>query len=220
MVFADNTPGAQVVFTPTVVGTYTFTLTVTGGSTASTTVTVSPVVVYTDIVETARALCQKCHIDANKGITTNVFGKWSSSGHKAKGVICYQCHVGNDTGGHPGILRKGTVSSSTFNYNFASVGSGNYCVSCHSPAIVTDFAASRHSIRAGSASCGFCHVQGVHNPVATCTDCHKADNTYGLEWPPAAFTFHSSFADSANNVCKTCHTTHNPKVLSIKTSCP
>jgi len=226
-VIADSTPGAQVTFTPTVTGVYTFTLTVTGGSTASAKVTVTdgsppPPVVYDDITGLARSQCHDCHsaYGANgPGIVSNVFGNWSSSGHKVKGVICSQCHSTVLAGSHPGPLRKGSVSAATFDYNFASAGSGNYCVTCHSPAIVTDFALSKHSIRAGSAACGFCHVTGVHNPNVACIDCHKSDNTYGLNWPPTGLEFHSSFTGGAN-VCKACHTTHNPKVLSIKTSCP
>ncbi|MDD2735858.1 MAG: cytochrome c3 family protein [Desulfuromonadaceae bacterium] len=226
-VIADSTPGAQVTFTPTVTGVYTFTLTVTGGSSVSTKVTVTdgtppPPVVYDNITGLARNQCIDCHsaYGANgPGIVSNVFGNWSSSGHKTKGVFCTQCHSTVLVGDHPGPLRKGSVSAATFDYNFASAGSGNFCVTCHSPAIVTDFALSKHSIRAGSAACGFCHVAGVHNPNVACIDCHKSDNTYGLNWPPTGLEFHSSFTGGAN-VCKACHTTHNPKVLSIKTSCP
>jgi hypothetical protein len=201
-------------FIPTVAGTYTFNLTLQpGGSAASTTVTV-----YESLPAFVRNTCYNCHTAANVGVASNVFGNWSSSGHKTKGVVCTQCHVGVDAGGHPGTLRSGSVSSTTFNYNVATAGSGNFCVTCHTPSIITDFAASKHSISAGSASCGFCHKLGVHNPVAACTDCHKTDNTFGLTWPPPTLTFHSSFTDS--KACKMCHTTHNPKTLSFKTSCP
>jgi len=220
-VIADNTSGVQVTFVPTLAGVYTFTLTVTGGSTASTTVTVSDTQpVYDNIVGVAREQCVNCHNAAGVGVTKNVFGNWSSSGHKSKGVICTQCHVDILTGSHPGLLRNGAVSELTFDYSATtSAGSGNFCATCHTPSIVTDFAASKHSVRAGSASCSFCHVQGPHNPKAACIDCHTPDNTYGLTWPPTAFTFHSSFTGNSN-ICKVCHTTHNPKTLSIKTSCP
>jgi hypothetical protein len=210
-----NADTAQPRFTPTVTGYYRFSLTVMpGGSTTTVTVSVSD-----SFADLARTSCYNCHSAAGVGVASNVFNNWSSSGHKTKGVVCAGCHVGADTGGHPGRLGSGSVSPTTFNYNFVSSGSGNICVTCHSPTILTDFAASKHSIRAGSASCGFCHVNGVHNPGAACTECHKTDNSHGLEWPPAAYTFHSSFSGSSN-VCKGCHTTHNPKVLSIKTSCP
>jgi hypothetical protein len=201
-------------FVPTAAGTYTFTLTLQpGGATASTTVTV-----FESLPAFVRNTCYNCHSAAGVGVATNVFGNWSSSGHKTKGVVCTQCHIAADAGSHPGPLRSGSVSKITFDYTATSTGSGNYCVTCHSPSIITDFAASKHSIRAGSASCGFCHTSGVHNPVAACTDCHKTDNTFGLTWPPPTLTFHSSFTDS--KACKMCHTTHNPKTLSFKTSCP
>ena len=222
-VIADNTSGAQVTFVPPVAGVYTFTLTVTGGSTAATTVTVSDVAVtpvYDNIVAVARDQCINCHNAAGVGVAKNVFGNWSSSGHKSKGVICSQCHVDVLTGSHPGSLKNGAVSELTFDYSATTTaGSGNFCATCHSATIVAEFAASKHSVRAGAASCSFCHILGPHNPKAACIDCHTPDNTYGLAWPPTAFTFHSSFTGN-NNICKVCHTTHNPKVLSIKTSCP
>jgi hypothetical protein len=211
----SNADSTQARFIPTAAGTYRFSLALQpGGSTASTTVTV-----FESLPAFVRDQCYNCHSAAEVGVASNVFGNWSSSGHKTKGVACSQCHVGANTGGHPGKLTKNSVNVTTFDFTSASSGSGNFCVTCHSPAIITDFAASKHSIRAGSTSCGFCHSNGVHNPSAACTECHKTDNTYGLEWPPAAFTFHSSFTGSTS-VCKGCHTTHNPKVLSIKTSCP
>jgi hypothetical protein len=193
------------------VGDYTFDLTVTGGSTASIKVSVT-----NNIVAYMRSQCYNCHSGNGIGVAQNVFGNWSSSGHKAKSVICSQCHVGANTGGHPGNLTSGSVSETTFNYN-AGLGSGNFCVSCHSPMIVTDFAVSKHSIRAGSASCSFCHKAGVHNPNVACTDCHTSDNPYGLSWPPSGFEFHSSF--NGLNICKYCHNVHNPKAFNFNNTC-
>jgi hypothetical protein len=218
-VIAENTPGAVVTFTPTALGDYTFTLTVSGGSTASTTVTVidGTPIVYDNITGLARTQCYNCHFANGVGVASNVFNNWSSSGHKTKGIICSQCHYTVLAGDHPGPLKKGSVSETTFNYT-ASAGSGNFCISCHNPVILTDFALSKHSIRAGAASCSFCHAQGVHNPSVACIDCHKPDNVYGLLWPPAGLAFHSSFADG--KICKVCHNSHNPKTLSISTSCP
>jgi len=208
-VIADITSGAMETFTPSVLGNYTFILTVTGGSTASTTVTVTD-----DIAAAMRTQCYNCHVQNNVGVASNTFGNWSSSGHKSKALICSQCHVGANTGGHPGPLRSGSVNETTFTYN-APYGSGNFCITCHNPSILTDFAASKHSVAAGSASCGYCHKPGVHNPKALCNDCHYSGNPYGLPWPPAGFDFHSAF-DSLPNVCIQCHKTHNPKILSIE----
>jgi hypothetical protein len=215
-VMLSNADSVQARFIPTTAGTYRFSLVLQpGGSTAASSVTV-----FESLPAFVRDQCYNCHLAARVGVASNVFGNWSSSGHKTKGVVCASCHVGANTGGHPGSVGGSSVSATTFNYTVVpSSGSANFCVTCHSPAILTDFAASKHSIRAGSASCSFCHIIGVHNPGVTCTDCHKSDNSYGLEWPPAAFTFHSVFTGSSN-VCKRCHSTHNPKVLSIKSGCP
>lgn len=188
-------------FTPTVAGPYNFSLTVMpGGSTASTTVTA-----FASTYSLVVAQCQSCHLAAGAGIAGNAFGKWSSSGHKSTGVVCTRCHIGADTGSHPGPVRSGTVSSATFDFS-ASTG-GNFCTTCHNPAIITDFAASKHSIRAGSASCSFCHVGGVHNPNAACVDCHNPVNSQGLTWPPVGMEFHSVY--TGTNRCTECHNQHS-----------
>jgi predicted CxxxxCH...CXXCH cytochrome family protein len=200
-VIADNTSGVQTTFIPTVVGTYIFSLTVTGGSTANITVTVT-----NDLVGAIRTACYNCHAASGIGTSQNVFGKWSSSSHKSKGVVCSKCHVGADTGGHPGQVGSGSVSEINFNYTGAT-GSSNFCVTCHNPAIVTDFAASKHFIRAGSASCSYCHVGGVHNPNAACIDCHNPGNSQGLPWPPAGLEFHNTY--TGTNRCTECHNQHS-----------
>jgi predicted CxxxxCH...CXXCH cytochrome family protein len=204
-VITDNTSGALVTFTPSVIGTYTFTLTVTGGSTAITTVTVT-----NELAGVVRTQCINCHTANGIGVARNVFGNWSASLHKTNGVICSQCHIGTNTGGHPGQLTSGSVRDSTFNYN-AGYGSGNFCVTCHKPAIITEFAASPHFVRAGTASCSFCHVQGVHNPNAKCVDCHNASNSLGLSWPPAGWDFHNDYTGTI--LCLNCHNLHNPSVV-------
>ncbi len=197
-----NANAAVASFTPAVVGTYSFTLTITGGSTALTTVTVTD-----DITGVIRSQCQNCH--AGNGIGPNVFANWSSSPHRVKKVICSQCHIGANTGGHPGQLTSGSVSETTFNYN-ASFGSGNFCSTCHNPAIISDFTASKHYGPAGTASCSFCHVQGVHNPAAACINCHNPGNPLGLPWPPTGMNFHDEY--TGTNLCTTCHNKHSTSV--------
>ena len=195
--------GPNATFTPSVLGTYTFKLTVTGGSFATTTVYVT-----NDPAAAARSQCQNCHQANNVGIAQNVFGNWSSSQHSANFVMCANCHVGANSGGHPGSLTSGSVNEQTFNY---TAGGANFCITCHNPSIVTDFAASVHVAPAGAASCSFCHVGGVHNPNAACVDCHTPGNPYGLPWPPTGFSFHSAY--TGTNLCVNCHNLHNPSIV-------
>ncbi|WP_443093451.1 PKD domain-containing protein, partial [Geomonas limicola] len=191
-VLADNTSGTSVSFTPTLVGTYNFRLTVTGGSVATTTV-----IVTNDPAAAARNQCQNCHQGIGIGTSTNVFAKWSSSTHRAQLVMCGKCHVGADSGGHPGMLTNGTVNESTFLY---TRGGGNFCLSCHSASIGSDFAASPHS--ANSLTCSSCHTQGVHNPDVidnVCNGCHRDASGNVANHP---------FAIGANP-CIACHNPHS-----------
>jgi len=211
---ANNTPGATISFTPTAIGTYTFSLTVTGSLGSSTTTTT--VTVTGDLAAALRSQCYNCHLANSIDLPQNVFGNWSSSQHKAQGVVCYTCHVGANTGDHPGNLIKGTVDESTFNYTQTFYGTGNFCVTCHVPSIVTDFNASSHKTTAGF-TCGSCHNDsvnsfGVHNPAAACINCHKNNGPYAgapyyLAWPPAGFSFHNGYTE---NMCVNCHSLHNP----------
>src|SRR5208337_3220461 len=96
----------------------------------------------------------------------------------------------------------GTVNESTFNYTQTYYGTGNFCVTCHVPSIVTDFNASTHYTVANF-TCGSCHNDGVHsfgvhNPSADCFNCHTnngpyAGAPYNLTWPPAGFSFHNGY---------------------------
>lgn len=156
---ADNTSGVQAIFTPTVLGSYAFLLTVTGGSTATTTVTVT-----NDAVAAARSTCQVCHQSSGIGLVQNVFGNWSSSSHKNLFVMCSNCHVGANTGGHPGSLTGGQVNETTFTYN-APFGSGNFCFTCHHTGNNLHYNTEAQLANI----CVACHNPNVHNPASTMT---------------------------------------------------
>jgi predicted CxxxxCH...CXXCH cytochrome family protein len=208
------TPGPPVALTsnsntatfsaPSTPGLYQFKLTLEGGSSA-----VASVIVTASQAATGRSQCQFCHT-ANGIGPANLFANWSASGHKANKVTCSKCHIGTDVGGHPGQLTGGSVSETTFAFS-ANHGSGNFCLTCHNPAIVTDFAASAHLAPAGAKSCSFCHLQGVHNPAAACVDCHYPGNNLGLAWPPAGLDFHNDY--NGTKLCSNCHNLHNPGVV-------
>ena len=97
--FGANTN--QATFTaPATLGNYVFRLTINGGSSSATT-TVS---VTNNIAQAGRSQCENCH--SQQGIGTGVFANWSTSDHKTNSVMCYNCHVGTNTGGHPGNLNS------------------------------------------------------------------------------------------------------------------
>jgi predicted CxxxxCH...CXXCH cytochrome family protein len=192
---------SQATFTaPAILGSYLFRLTINGGSSSTTTVFVSD-----SVAQAARNQCANCH--ATQGVGPGVYANWSSSVHKIKVVLCYTCHVGANTGGHPGSVPSGSVDGKTFNY---IAGGANFCVTCHSATIVTDFAASPHVVPAGTASCSFCHAN-VHNVNAACVNCHTPGNSYGLPWPPPGLDFHDAY--TGTNLCVNCHNLHNPAIV-------
>ena len=188
---------------PSTTGNYKFTLTINGGSSSSTTT----VFVTDSIAMGARGQCENCH--STVGVGAGIFANWSSSVHKTNAVVCYKCHVGANTGGHPGtpILDSSTVNDKTFNY--VSTGT-NFCITCHDPSIPADFAASVHVAPAGAASCSFCHAN-VHYVNAACVNCHTPGNPYGLPWPPTGLAFHNDY--TGTNLCVNCHKLHNPGIV-------
>lgn len=182
---------------PDILGNYLFKLTINNSSSATTSVYVAD-----SLAQPARTQCADCH--ASQGVGQGVYANWSTSKHKDKAVMCYTCHVGANTGGHPGAINTGTIDARTFK-NIAA--GGNFCITCHDAAIVTEFESSesRHFARAGAASCSFCHAN-AHNVNAACVNCHTPGNTLGLLWPPAGSAFHDAY--TGTNRCGQCHNTH------------
>jgi hypothetical protein len=132
---------ANPTFTPTVAGTYVFTVN------ASDSVTIN---VTNSIVQSTK-ICVNCH--DSQGVGPTVYAGYSTSSiHKTVGVVCYNCHAGANAGGHPGTVQCTTChnSSITPNLNFAS------CATCHSgtnihtlgTAIVSDDCIACHAVAA------------------------------------------------------------------------
>jgi hypothetical protein len=113
-------------------GTYLFKLTTNGGASSS----ITAVQVTNSIVEAGRKQCQNCHDQAGVGVNARVFTNWSTSIHSRldNPVMCYTCHAGADTGGHPGQ---------------ATSSMGFYCTKCHQ--------AANHPFQTSSKACTFCH---------------------------------------------------------------
>jgi trimeric autotransporter adhesin len=176
-------------FTPSFPGIYQFKVTLDTGSSATTSVTVT-----SSLPVAARSQCQNCH--SNTGIgTAQLFSNWSSSRHKSAQLMCYACHVGANTGGHPGSIVKGSVQQTTFNFTSGA----NFCVTCHTPSIVSAFNGSPHASH--SVTCSSCHTGGAHNPdftASACDGCHR-DGTGSVPGHPLAI---------GNYACITCHDPH------------
>ncbi len=149
---------AQPTFIASVIGNYNFQLTVSNG-TYSNSANTSVGVVSSSLTEAFNS-CQFCHQANGMGAASNVFGNWSSSSHKNQFVMCYNCHVGANTGGHPGFLTGGQVNETTFTYNS---GGANFCFTCHHKGNNLHYNTEAQLANI----CVSCHNPNVHNPAAT-----------------------------------------------------
>lgn len=151
---------AKPTFTAFTSSTYNFKLTVTNGT--YTNFATTAVTATKSAVATARTTCNSCHQGVGIGVAQQVFPNWSSSSHKRNFVMCANCHVGADTGGHPGNLTSGMVDETKFTYSVYNVGQ-NFCFTCHHMANNLHY--NTEVQLAGI--CVACHKPDVHNPAAT-----------------------------------------------------
>jgi predicted CxxxxCH...CXXCH cytochrome family protein len=175
-----NPYAAQASFLPTVAGIYGFSLTLQpGGSTASTTVTV-----YADANGYVVDKCQSCHNGSGNSLTISAYTKWKGSKHEINYVVCAKCHVGADTGAHPGVVPE----NKCFNCHNATLGASPAIAAGHSG--ITD---------TKTATCYGCHDHSlvVSGPVLTCTSCHGN--------PPGTKTLGASTYTHASSSCANCH---------------
>ena len=146
---------------PSTPGLYKFDLTVTGSGATSTATTI--VNVSSSPATVAWNQCGSCHKASGIGQTPDpgVFRLWSSSRHRAAAidtggavqVMCYNCHTGALTGGHPGP-QLATLQNVCTNCHAGiyfpphhTTNMANNCVRCHDP----------HSTAPYSSDCLTCH---------------------------------------------------------------
>ncbi|MEI6828133.1 MAG: hypothetical protein WCK54_21280, partial [Desulfuromonadales bacterium] len=171
-----NAASALSSFTPPAAGSYVFTLTVMpGGSTSSITITA-----FADANALVSNDCQNCHNASGNPITINAYTKWSATKHELGAVVCANCHIGADTGAHPGA--------------FSQAASCN-TITCHGPGTPTINVTKPHPIQVGN------------NPCATCHDPHSLKVI--LTGPPhfnniTTGTYPASYA-TGNTTCANCH---------------
>ena len=216
--------GAAATFTaPSIPGQYKFKVVVssTGNPDLSTLAVVN---VVASVYSAGRNQCQFCH-SANGIGSPQLFSNWSASAHRANAVSCDKCHIGVNTGGHPGTT------------------SGNVCAKCHSNSVDAqgNYLVENHPFAFGATICTACHdphstigtttavpteahftnLTGAGYPAsyvtsrATCMDCHfnSADNaTVRGQW---AGSSHAAVKDApftaydfkTRSGCVQCHTT-------------
>ena len=195
----NNPASATPSFIPSVAATYNFTLTVSNGSYTNSDTTY--VVATNSVAATARNACQNCHQGVGVGTSQNVFSNWSSSQHGQQFVICALCHVGSDTGGHPGNLGSGTVNETTFTYTLYNVGS-NFCFTCHHKPNNLHYNTEAQLANI----CVACHLPDVHNPLTPSMSRALGQshfNSYTSSLNPG---YGAAYVTPASN-CANCHLT-------------
>lgn len=212
VVITPDANPARATFTPAVSGTYGFTLTLSpGGSTATTSVTV-----YNDATEVAMQ-CQSCHVTTGKAKIIKAYDDWATSKHNLNDVACANCHIGANTGNHPGSFSQATACNPCHNdgnpVNHPLAINGNPCLTCH----------NKHTLAASqSGAPHFNNITTGMYPASyvtqnfTCVDCHGVDSAINKknreEW---ALTGHGNvnapswIAEDFKtlNDCVRCHTT-------------
>ena len=136
---------ASPTLTLTAAGSYTFQLTATlGTDSASSSVLVKVIAGYTapTALQAAKKGCADCHTAS--GVGSGEYDKWAASAHSAKLVTCDTCHVGANTGAHPGA----PVTAAA-------------CESCHAAPALSQ---TTHPADLTAAKCVVCH--NPHDPAS------------------------------------------------------
>lgn len=164
---------------PATVGTYQFQLSINSGASVSTTT----VYVTNDPVAAARTQCQNCHDTTGVGVAANVLSNWAGSRHVtgATSVMCYHCHTGANTGGHPGPALSSLA---------------NVCRNCHTDA---SGAVPGHPFPIGTFTCVRCH--NAHTTVGSIVSISSAHyNNMTSAGYPASYV---KLPENSN--CANCH---------------
>jgi hypothetical protein len=152
------TPGAvSCGFVPPVAGTYAFSLGVMpGGSTVNLVVEV-----HANADAQVATQCMDCHVASGTVRTLNAYNQWRTSKHQANYLTCSGCHVGADSGGHPGLVPL------------------DICMGCHATSQGTSAPISLGHMSitdTAMTTCHACHQHGllpvVVSPTMACTTCH------------------------------------------------
>ena len=209
---------AQVSFTaPSNTGQYKFQFQVQNGLDANNKPKYLTTLATVNVIASTAAAsnqCQFCHT-ANGVADPTIGAQWAAASHaKSLGSSCAACHVGTDTGGHPGTLSAATVSTKTFTTVTSAIATDHlgaplakgavFCTKCHyqnSPYGDTsyEYAASGHAANAHGPTCASCHTS-VHNPdqaYSACITCHNGSHSTSFADPTLGNVVH--FASVTTN---------------------
>ena len=162
------------------VGTESITVTGAFGGTAAATAPVSG------------ASCESCH--KSQGVGPGVFASWSSSTHKTGNVQCYKCHVGSNTGAHPGVTPTDATCASCHSSIAGHSAATNTCSKCHDK----HAASTTHSFAYSQADCANCHLT-VATPHYGGTAFHKAQYVSDTSLPVSCADCHGDSATTTAN---------------------
>lgn len=175
----NNATAAKADFTATIAGQYSFRLTVASNGAKSFAYT--SVNVTSSLALAARVQCANCHQSKNPPVGPEVFGEWSSSRHNNayEPTICYDCHVGANTGSHPPVAAQ----------------AWNACMnaSCHG---AVPFVNNTAHFRQGKNYWSYSNIY-------TCKDCHQPHMAVGTS------SLYTSYADSGHANYKSGSWNHN-----------
>ena len=185
IVTLSSTSAQKPTFTPGTAGVYTFKVTVTSGAysdSATTTVTAS-----SSLTQASYVTCIKCH--SQVGVGAGIYANWSTSVHSGSAhSSCQACHVGTNTGAHPGTVSTSTVDSVNFTTKVANVNGtlaqgAVFCTFCHTGSYPIPHATVGLPVTCSSchtASNGDAHsitdIDAVYAKVSGCVDCHAVAN--------------------------------------------
>ena len=179
-----NANSATATFSSATNGTYTLKLVATSDKGASDSATTT-VTVTSSSPTAVRNQCENCHSSA--GVGPGVYANWSSSMHRVKYIMCYACHVGADTGAHPGAALS-TLGNVCMNCHLDNSGKvpghpvsigPNTCITCHEPhATTVPLTTAPGNVHYSNITSGMYPASYVTSR-ASCTDCHY-DNPANL----------------------------------------
>ena len=209
----SNPSVANPTFTaPAAAGALSFKLTVTDSASMQGTSSMQ-VTVTTSAASAAYNSCTFCHIQNGIGGPNNLsaaqmYSNWSSSIHsRSTHSICSGCHIGTNSGGHPGDVNSATVNPTTFVTNVALPNEGLaagvvYCTACHTGAYPIPHPTTGLDATQACLNCHYttgltkldAHALNASNVNATldnCTNCHTGT---GIQ------------PSDVNGTCASCHT--------------